>query len=139
MSYQSYVIVAGGIVGGDCVHAVEILLTAYEQWVICESLPVPCYNISAVVIQDKCYLLGGFNNDGTLNHVFCAIISDIVNSGLSHTFSSVWKRLPETPTCGPMATIIAGSLFILGGDETCTRTATQERIHVYSPSSNTWV
>ena len=90
------------------------------------------FKISAICLED-------FNNDGTLNHVFCAIISDIVNSGLSHTFPSVWKRLPETPTCGPMATIIAGSLFILGGDETCTRTATQERIHVYSPSSNTWV
>jgi N-acetylneuraminic acid mutarotase len=141
VSHQSYVIVAGGIVGGEYVHAVEIFVMAYEQWVICERIPVPCYNMSAVVIQDKCYLLGGFNNNGTLNHVFCVAISDIVNSGLSHTrsISSVWKRFPETPACGPMATVIAGSLFILGGDETCTQTATQERIHVYSPSSNSWV
>ena len=141
MNYQSYLIVAGGIVDGEYVHAVEILSVAYQQWLICASLPLPCYNMSAVVIQDKCYLLGGFNNDGTLNRVFYATVSDLIRSGFSYTLlpSLIWKSLPETPTYGPTATVIAGSLFILGGDETCTQTATQEQIHVYSPSSNSWV
>ena len=140
VSYQFYLIVAGGIVDGEYVHAVELLSLQHQQWFGCASVPVPCYNMSAVVIEDKCYLLGGFNNDGTLNHVFYATINDLFYSHLSYMYtSSAWKRLPETPTYGPMATVIAGSLFILGGDETCTRTATQERIHVYSPSSNSWV
>ena len=135
VSYQSYLIAAGGMVDGEYVHAVEILSVAHQQWLICASLPMPCYNMSAVVIQDKCYLLGGFNNNGTLNRVFYVTVSDLLHA------SSVlpWKSLPETPTYGPTATVIAGSLFILGGDESCTQTTTQERIHVYSPLSNSWV
>ena len=140
VSYKFNLIVAGGIVDGDYVRAVEFLNFHLQQWFSCISLPVPCYNMSAVVIQDKCCLLGGFNNDGTLNHVFYTTINDISFSDLSYMYTlSAWNGLPETPTYGPMATVIAGSLFILGGDETCTRTATQERIHVYSPTSNSWV
>ena len=142
VSYNSQIlIIAGGIVGGEYVDAVEIFSVPRQQWFITDRLPTPCYNMSAVIVHDKCYLLGGFNNDGTLNHALYATIDDLLCSCSLFTSSSsnCWKILLETPTYGPTATVIAGSLFILGGDETCTRTATQERIHVYSPSSNCWV
>ena len=140
VSYLSQMlIVAGGMIGGEYVDAVEIFIAPNQQWYLTDRLPAPCYNMSAVIIHDKCYLLGGFSNDGTLNHALYAKIDDLRCSCFASTSSSSWKILLETPTYGPMATVIAGSLFILRGDETCAQTATQERIHVYSPTSNSWV
>ena len=148
VSYHSILIVVGGLLGSEYIGAVEIYSSHDQQWFISDRLPTPCYNMSAMVIQDKCYLVGGFNNDGTLNHVLYITIHDLITKAISveifyslgaSNTQSAWKALPNTPTHGPTAVVIAGSLFALGGDETCTQTMTQERIYVYSPSSNSWV
>ena len=150
VSHQSSLIVAGGFLTGyKYTRVVEIFSLQSQQWYVGDRLPTPCYNMSTVVIQGVCYYLGGFNNNGTLNQALCTSVNDLCGNTLSQRAHSVdpgtcdtqsaWRTLTHTPVFGPSAVAIAGSLFALGGAETCAQTTTQDKIYVYAPTSNSWI
>ena len=113
ISVQAMLIVAGGVREDLSVtDAVEIFDARVSQWYIADSLPIACRTMSTVAIDDKCYVLGGYNKPSRLNQVhYASIITLLRNSkpaeqmveatpsGRSNVqIQSAWQTLPATPT-----------------------------------------
>ena len=104
-------------------------------------------NISVVAIGNTCYALGGYKGS-YLNQALYASVDDLLgnavpanqttHSGSSDT-QSAWKTLPNTPTYGPAAAVLAGNLLAVGGGETSRGGASKNKVYMYSPSTNSWI
>ena len=67
-----------------------------------------------------------------------AVQSDqATSSGGGHT-QSAWKTLPDTPTYGPAAVVLAGQLLAVGGYETSEGGADKKEVHIYSSSIDSY-
>ena len=54
-------------------------------------------------------------------------------------WQSAWKTLPNTPTYGPIAAVLAGKLLAIGGKKTSKGGATKKEVYMYFPSTNSWI
>ena len=145
LSLQSALVVAGGYTS-SYTAAVEIFKPDSSQWYRTDPLPTACQNISLVAIGNTCYALGGYG-DSYLNQALYTSVGDLLgnavpanqttHSGSSDT-QSAWKMLPNTPTYGPTAAMLAGKLLAIGGKETPRGTPKKE-VYMYSPSTNSWI
>ena len=150
LSLQSALVVAGGRIPSSYTAAVEIFKSDTLQWYRTDPLPLACEDISLVAIGNTCYVLGGFKSPSQLNQAFFASVDDFlrnavpanqitnVHSGSSYT-QPAWKTLPNTPTSGPAAAVLAGNLLAIGGCETSEGRATKKEVYMYSPSTNSWI
>ena len=147
LSLQSALVVAGGIdptgrlrwYCGFC--TVEIFKLDTSQWYSTDPLPTACYNTSLVAIGNTCYALGGHSAlpyVPLLNQALYASVDDLLGNAVpanqtsSHRGSSdTWKTLPNTPTYGPAATVLAGNLLAAGGDK--------KEMYLYSSETESWV
>ena len=143
LSLQSALVVEGGNTV-SYTAAVEIFKLDTSQWYRTDSLPTVCYNISLVAIGTTCYILGA---GLPRNEALYASVDDLFGNAVpanqtthSHTSDtqSVWKTLPNTPTYGPAAAVLAGNLLAIGGDDENFMGATKE-VYMYSPSTNSWI
>ena len=150
LSLQSALVVAGGSISSSSyTAAVEIFKPDISQWYRTNPLPTACRNMSLVAIGNTLFVLGGYNHPSFLNQVFYSAIDDLLrnavvsanqttHSGSSDT-QSAWKTLPDTPTYGPTAAVLAGNLLAIGGRETFKGGADKKEIYMYSPSTNSWI
>ena len=144
MSLRSALIVAGGQVrNSDYSNAVEIFKAEEGQWYRTKSLPVHVFNMSMAVLQDTCYVVGGYR-DESLCQVYSASITDLLSNAIPATqeacgdeSQSVWTMLPSTPNSQPAAVALAGKLLTIAGGSVPTNKE-QSAVYVYSPSSGTW-
>ena len=144
LSHQSALVVAGGLSN----NVVEIFKADTSQWYTTDPLPTACCDISLVAIGNTCYALGGYKFPSHLNQALYASVSDLLHnavpanqtthSGSSDT-QSAWKTLPDTPTYGPAAAVLAGHLLAVGGKETSKGGAAMKEVYTYSPSTNSWI
>ena len=151
LSLQSALIVAGGEVHlRYATDVVEIFRSDTSQWYKTDPLPIDCCSISLVVIGNTCYAIGGYKHPVNLNQALYASVDDLLcnavpanqstHSGSSDT-QSAWKTLPNTPTYGPAAAVLAGNLLAIGGWKTPREEAAtwRKEIYMYSPSTNSWI
>ena len=148
LSLQSALVVVGGFSSTFHTAAVEIFKPDTSQWYRTDRLPVDCCLISLVAIGNTCYALGGYDGGSHLNQALYASVDDLLckaspanqttHSGSSDT-QSAWKTLPNTPTFGPTAAVLAGSLLSVGGLETSRGGASKKEVYTYSPSTNSWI
>ena len=147
LSLQSALVVAGGYTVSSYTAAVEIFRSNISQWYRTDPLPTVCSDISLVVIGNTCYALGGYNGV-YLNQALYASIDDLLGTAVpanqtthngSSDTQSAWKTLPNTPTYGPAAAVLAGNLLAIGGEETSIGGAPKKEVYVYSLSANSWV
>ena len=159
LSLQSALVVAGGDavtefssyiapIDESAASAVEIFKPDTSQWYRTDSLPIACYDISLVAIGNTCYALGGFDDPSQLNQALYASVDDLLgnvvpanettHSGSSDT-QSAWKTLPNTPTYGPAAAVLADNLLAIGGRKTSEGGADMKEVYMYSPSTNSWI
>ena len=147
LSLQSALVVAGGSTPSSYyTDAVELFKPDTSQWYRTDPLPTACCDIPLVAIGNTCYILGGYSGSN-LNQALYASVDDLLrnavpadqtpHSGSSNT-QSAWKTLPNTPTYGPAAAVLAGKLLAIGGNETSLR-ADMKEIYMYSPSTNSWI
>ena len=145
---QSVLVVAGGHVSPSYTTAVEIFKQDTSQWYRTDPLPTACCHLSLVTIGDTCYALGGFKSPSSLNQALYASVGDLLCNAVpasqtTHSGSSVtqsaWKTLPNTPTYGPAAAVLASSLLAIGGQETTEGGAAKKEVYMYSPSTNSWI
>ena len=173
ISYRSMLLIAGGGCYDRIAKVVEIFERKEKQWIKAglNYLPAPCCGLSVVFAdtERKHYALGGWNNDGNLNHAIhvsnddLSLIYDdvpvvekvptpavqldeeiILPSSTylkkQQTIRTPWKQLPHTPTYAPAAASLAGSLIALGGSETPEkRSNPQSKILKYSSKLNSWI
>ena len=136
------VVMGGNGIGGD-LSRVEILdTTELVQWYQAASLPQPCHQVQLAAIGNMCYLLGGFTKEGASKKVFSVYLDDLISQAASQPASasaspilvpSPWQSLPDTPMYGSTALALNGALLAIGGS------SGSSAIHMYQPSSNSWV
>ena len=129
-TYHQHLVVAGGCAGGTDLASVEILDTSTRrsQWLSATRLPVSCHLMSAAIIHNMLYLLGG--TLGT--QVLSVSLSAITQTDKS---PAQWRTLPNAPLEYSTAIAVHGFLLAVGGshDE-----QSSSAIHVYDQEKNTW-
>ncbi len=150
---QSAIIACGGSTKGEgnkpvpCA-TVEVYTTETDQWQTTDPLPIACFAMSSVTIDDTFYLLGGGDTPDTpIKTVLSASISSLVHKAMSHPqpaassqqdgHTSVWKTLPDIPMVGSAAASLGGCLLAVGGVDEQDKPI--PAVHVYFPPTNSWV
>ena len=119
---------------------VEIIDTVEsEQWYQAVSPPQLCHQLSTAVIGNMCYLLGGFTQSKRPSErVFSVCLDDLISESASQPNSaprpSPWLSLPDAPLTYSTALAFNGALLAVGGGY-----SGSSAIHIYQPSSNSWV
>ena len=151
ISAQSAVTACGGAThtcGVPCT-TVEVYTTETFQWHTIDPLPVPCWMMSSVIINNTAYLLGGLTNDlKPIKTVPYAPVASLIQRATSRpqqsasaarpdSTSSAWKTLRDTPLKRTAAAGLGGMLLAVGGDDD--QRDTLPAVHVYSPATSTWI
>ena len=150
LSLPSTLVVAGGVFSprpNKYTNAVEIYKSDTTQWYRTVPLSIACGFSSSTLIGNACYVFGGYNGSD-LHQTVYASVDDLVANALpaDQTSSSdrgdtqsTWKLFTNTPMYNPAAAVIAGNLLAIGGRETPTGGPSTTKIHMYSPSTNSWI
>ena len=137
------VVIGGTGEAGADLSRVEILDTAESlQWYQAESLPQPCYEMYSATIGNMYYFLGGITEEiEPSKKVLSVYLDDLISQAVSRPANasapptpSLWLSLPDTPLAWSTALAFNGALLAVGGE-----VLGSSAIHVYQPSSNSWV
>ena len=137
---QWLVVVGGQNSRGEDLSKVEILDTSSGQWYYGAPLPQPCSHLSAAVIGDRLFLLGGFIRSNPSKRVLYVRLSDLISQAISRSptspTSSPWQTLPDTHHVRSTALTLGGTntLLAVGGG-----ISGNGSIHMYQPSSGNWI
>ena len=134
VGYHSMLIVVGGGVKVEGkwtrVSTTELLDTTNGCWYTCNNLPSLHQQMKAVIMNDKLYLLGGFDKDVKLSlQVFVASLDTLSTHQLN------WQSAPNTPWC-ISAPVVLYNKFLLsvgGKQQSCT-----SEVNVFNPSTGQW-
>ena len=139
VSYQKWLIVAGGLSGGPlCLSNVEILDTSSKQWYEAASLPIACCAMSSTRNGNMWYLSRGSSSmmSQASNHVFSVSLDDLIAEAVSCSDGvstpSPWQSLPDTPLVHSTVIVFGGALLTVGGWKSSS-------IHLYQPSCKRWI
>ncbi len=128
---------------------VEVYTTETDQWLTTDPLPIACFAMSSITIDDTFYLMGGGDTpDNPTKTVLSASISSLVHKAMSHPqqpaassqqdgHTSVWKTLPDIPVKCSAAASLGGCLLAVGGADE--QDEPISAVHVYFPPTSSWV
>ena len=114
VGYHSMLIVVGGGIKGEGewtrVSTTKLLDTTNGCWYTCNNLPSPYQQSKAAIMNDRLYLLGGFDEDGNPSpKVFVASLDTLLTHQLN------WQSAPNTPWCGSSPVVLCNKLLTVGG------------------------
>ena len=153
-TFNAHIISCGGMISWTdghnytCTNAVEIFSHDTSQWFTAQPLPMPNQLLSPTIIRDTCHLIGGlksergrsFSCDISLTASLSGVMSSVAPfpSSLppSHTQSPAWKNIHPCPLADSAAAELNGQLVAVGG---ATRERPHASVHVYIPSSDSWL
>ena len=134
VGYHSMLIVVGGIIMVEgkwiVVSTTELLDTNNGCWYTCNNLPSPHKQMKAAIMNDKLYLLGGFDKDRKLSsQVFVASLDTLSTHQLN------WQSAPNTPWCvsAPVVLYIKFLLTVGGWQQSNT-----SEVCIFNPSTGQW-
>ena len=139
-----WLVVMGGYDGKNHLSRVEILETTEPgQWYCSASLPQPCSHVAPAIIDNMCYLLGGYTNQGVAasRRVFCVCLNDLISQQTTENdpaIPSPWQSLPDIPLVRSTALAFNGALLAVGGCRESTLSNCKV-IYYYQPSSRNWI
>ena len=145
VTYHSSIAVCGGGTTSGETNVVEVFKSETSQWYTAAPLPVACLDLQYTIINDTCYLVGGYHR----RSIMCASLPSLFQSATPHNQpspdaqqQSVWTMLPDLPHhCSALTSINigGGTLLALGGvDDECSRSPSHD-IHAYNPSTKSWM
>ncbi len=148
-SYESFLIACGGITSytnnDTYTHtaAVEVFSSKTSQWYKAELLPTALSNASYTIINDTCYLIGGYNALGLSNQAFCASLPSLIQRATDPQSSTsppsaIWREIPNCPCHHSTAAGLGGCLLAIGGQLPGSDNGST-LVHLYCPSINSWV
>ena len=140
VTYHSSVAVCGGWTTSGETNVIEVFKCETSQWYTAAPLPVACDFLQSTIINDTCYLVGGYHR----RSIMCASLPNLFQSVTQHNQpspdaqqQSVWTMLPDLPHRYSALTSINGTLLALGG---CDDEFSPSRdIHAYNPSTMSWM
>ena len=156
ISTQSALIACGGRThysNNDAVMpctTVEVYTTETSQWHPADPLLIPGDFLTSTTVGNTGYLLGGEGIDDKLTKTaLYAPVASLIQTATSRpqqpasaarpdSTSSVWKTLQDTPLWGSAAVGLGGMLLAIGG-EVEEGQDMLSAVHVYSPTSSSWI
>ena len=139
ISYQKWLVVAGGHTGPSYSNKVEILDTLSGQWYEGSPIPSECLRMSSAINGTMWYLSRGLNLQGANKHVFSVCLDELISRALSQSAGntsppqpSPWQTLTDTPLNHSTVLVLNGALLTVGGNGS-------SAIHHYQPSCRNWV
>lgn len=136
LTYDMWLLVAGGRDGWTNLDTVELLNMTTNQWLSASPLPIQCSLMTSTVLQHNWYLIT------YQKEVLCASLSDIVSQTVSQSVannpSTPWCHLPHIPLNKSTAVAFQGSLLVVGGDYDSNSTPSTA-IYLYQPESGKWI
>ena len=133
---KEYLIVAGGISGGVNLTTVEVMDTISLVWSTLASLPHPYCTISVTICGDQLYMLGGVDNKIETKSVLSCSLTELLQSSLSSSSSSIWHRVADAPAYLTTCAAVNGELLAVGGHDKDDNPSAA--IHKYDPTTNSW-
>ena len=132
--YHSMLIVVGGetkIKGQwTIVSATELLDTTNGCWYTCNDLPSPFKQMRAAVMNDKLYLLGGFDtNNYNSSQMFVSSLHTLSTHQLN------WQSAPNTPWCTSTPVVLYNKFLLTVGGWQESRTS---EVCIFNPSTGQW-
>ena len=134
VGYHSMLIVVGGqtIMEGEWtrVSTTELLDTTNGCWYTCNNLPSPHQQLKAAIMNNKLYLLGGFNEDTKPSpQVFVASLDTLSTHQLN------WQSAPNTPWCASAPVVLYKKFLLTIGGKQEGRTS---EVCIFNPSTGQW-
>ena len=141
ISYQKWLVVAGGNTGRSHSNKVEILDTLSGQWYEGSPISSGCSGMSSAINGNMWYLSRGFTSPSVANkHVFCVSLDELISQALSQSagdtsppIPSPWQTLTDPPLTHSTVLILNGALLTIGGYHD------SSAIYHYQPSSRSWI
>ena len=132
-----WIVVAGGRNdNNETIPRVEIFNVSEKKWVEGAPLPQGAEKMTAAIIRNKVFLLGGASTHrGFHMEVFCLSLDNLARQTTSYT-SELWQRLTSTPFRYFTAVAYNGALLAIGGKDSTMKYST---IYVYQPRKKCWV
>lgn len=138
VGYKSMLIIIGGMtkMEGERIKlsTIELLDTTNGFWYTCNSLPSPFCQLKAVVIDEKLYLLGGFNVAGSSSQIIFASLDTISNN--DHKLN--WQSLPNSSWNFSSAAVLHKFLVTVGGRKSSDITSQTREVCILNPSTGLW-
>ena len=140
-SYQKWLIVAGGKIGGGLrSNKVELLDTLSGQWYEGSPLPNVYSEKSSAINGNVWYLSREYSSLGVPNkRVLSVCLDELISQAVSQSAAttspstpSPWQTLTDTPLTHSTILVLNGALLTVGGYES-------SAVHLYKPSSGNWV
>ena len=131
-SYDRWLVVAGGR-KHKLLTTVEVLDTASRQWLSTSTSPLPqtCRNMTAIIVNDELFLIGG----SLTTNALVVSLPDITRSSATANTSAQWRTFAVPPLESSAAIAYCGSVLAIGGRHGNTSSTA---IHVYQPATNNW-
>ena len=134
VGYHSMLIVVGGIAEVEgiltAISTTELLDTTNGCWYTCNNLPSPHYHMKAAIMNDKLYLLDGFDKDRKPSpQVFVASLDTLSTHQLN------WQSAPNTPWCLSAPIVLYNKFLLTVGGRQQSRTS---EVHIFNPSTGQW-
>ena len=134
VGYHSMLIVFGGqtkVEGKWTISSTtELLDTTNGCWYTCNNLPSPHQQMKAAIMNDKLYLLGGFDKDRKPSpQVFVASLDTLSTHQLN------WQSAPNTPWCLSAPIVLYNKFLLTVGGRQQSRTS---EVHIFNPSTGQW-
>ena len=139
VSFNNYIIVAGGRDDKGHTSSVEVLDVASRRWYIAQSLPNPQSDLKWTLIGNTLYLMGGFDHTRSATKtVYHVDLTELVAKALSNLDTpTLWQTLQEVPFVHSATLSIGRSLLAVGGADN--RRNPSSSIHLYQPDTRRWV
>jgi len=138
VGYHSMLIVVGGAIKVEgkwtSVSTTELLDTTNGCWYTCNNLPSPYQQLKAAIMNDKLYLLGGFDKDLIpSSKVFVASLNDL------STHQMIWQSALNTPWCLSTPVVLYNKfLLTVGGRQPHDKTSQTCEVYTLNPSTDQW-
>ena len=155
-NYKSTIVVSGGVTQWHTdsklrirTNSVEVFQTKMYQWYRAEPLSVGHSGMSCAIVNDTCCIIGGTTCYAS-RQAYCTSVSNLISRALppDHPETSstpqaspsppTWQVLPDCQLYYSTAAELGGCLLTIGG-QIVKSTMGSTAVHMYSPSTNSWV
>ena len=143
-THSKHLITCGGVTSWTsaeqftCTTTVEMLDSETGQWSTLTPLPFALRNMSTVICNGRCYLIGGASREGIAQTACSAPLSLLIESASRPSPSSaVWEVLPNCPLYASTAAELGGCVLALGGQKLDSNDGSTD-VYLYSRNSKTW-
>ena len=145
ITYDKWLVVAGGHTNRESVDTVEILDTSTNHWYSAPPLPQHCGSMTSALLGDTWYLLGGSQyGPKPIKDMFSVSLPILISQATQPPKKSAtpkphspWQKLADPPLVYSCGFAFHGSLLAAGGRDDHGKPSSA--IHLYQPASNDWV